>query len=109
MIVNFVVRRVKKTGAGMVAAGHMSVQRGAEGRRRHDASSRPRSAADDVAFLQYTGGTTGVSKGATLLHRNVLANVAQIALWLDDAYTVEAAPGAPRPSSARCRSTTSSR
>lgn len=36
---------------------------------------------DDVAFLQYTGGTTGVSKGATLLHRNVAANVAQCASW----------------------------
>ena len=46
--------------------------------------------ADDVAFLQYTGGTTGVSKGATLLHRNVLANVEQLRLWLDDAYTVQA-------------------
>ena len=32
---------------------------------------------DDIAFLQYTGGTTGVSKGATLLHRNVVANVLQ--------------------------------
>ena len=32
---------------------------------------------DDIAFLQYTGGTTGVSKGATLLHRNVLANILQ--------------------------------
>ena len=38
---------------------------------------------DDVAFLQYTGGTTGVSKGATLLHRNVAANVAQAASWLE--------------------------
>ncbi len=38
---------------------------------------------DDVAFLQYTGGTTGVSKGATLLHRNVAANVAQAAAWLE--------------------------
>ncbi|MCE4557275.1 AMP-binding protein [Roseateles cellulosilyticus] len=36
---------------------------------------------DDVAFLQYTGGTTGVSKGATLLHRNVAANVLQIEAW----------------------------
>ena len=47
---------------------------------------------DDVAFLQYTGGTTGVSKGATLLHRNVLANVAQNALWVEDAYTVKPRP-----------------
>jgi long-chain acyl-CoA synthetase len=37
--------------------------------------------AGDVAFLQYTGGTTGVSKGATLLHRNVLANIAQTEAW----------------------------
>jgi long-chain acyl-CoA synthetase len=37
---------------------------------------------DDVAFLQYTGGTTGVSKGATLLHRNVVANMLQNDLWL---------------------------
>jgi long-chain acyl-CoA synthetase len=37
--------------------------------------------ADDVAFLQYTGGTTGVSKGATLLHRNVVANILQSEAW----------------------------
>jgi long-chain acyl-CoA synthetase len=37
---------------------------------------------DDIAFLQYTGGTTGVAKGATLLHRNVAANVAQCEAWL---------------------------
>ncbi|OXI92534.1 MULTISPECIES: long-chain-fatty-acid--CoA ligase [Burkholderia] len=40
---------------------------------------------DDVAFLQYTGGTTGVSKGATLLHRNIVANVLQSDLWLKPA------------------------
>ncbi|MGB7191980.1 long-chain-fatty-acid--CoA ligase [Collimonas pratensis] len=37
---------------------------------------------EDVAFLQYTGGTTGVSKGATLTHRNVVANVLQAEAWL---------------------------
>jgi long-chain acyl-CoA synthetase len=37
---------------------------------------------DDLAFLQYTGGTTGVAKGATLLHRNIAANVTQSAAWL---------------------------
>jgi long-chain acyl-CoA synthetase len=36
---------------------------------------------DDVAFLQYTGGTTGVSKGAVLLHRNVVANILQVEAW----------------------------
>ncbi|MBN3744308.1 AMP-binding protein [Burkholderia sp. Se-20373] len=40
---------------------------------------------DDVAFLQYTGGTTGVSKGATLLHRNIVANVLQTDVWLKPA------------------------
>ena len=38
-------------------------------------------APNDVAFLQYTGGTTGVSKGATLLHRNVVANILQTEAW----------------------------
>jgi long-chain acyl-CoA synthetase len=42
---------------------------------------RPEIGPDDVAFLQYTGGTTGVSKGATLLHRNVVANVLQSEAW----------------------------
>ncbi len=42
---------------------------------------KPLVKAEDVAFLQYTGGTTGVSKGATLLHRNVLANIAQTEAW----------------------------
>ncbi|VWC81018.1 long-chain-fatty-acid--CoA ligase [Burkholderia contaminans] len=40
---------------------------------------------DDVAFLQYTGGTTGVSKGATLLHRNIVANVLQSDVWFNPA------------------------
>jgi long-chain acyl-CoA synthetase len=40
---------------------------------------------DDIAFLQYTGGTTGVSKGATLTHRNVLANVLQSEAWMQPA------------------------
>ncbi len=42
---------------------------------------RPDLSGDDVAFLQYTGGTTGVSKGATLLHRNVVANIMQCEAW----------------------------
>ncbi|MCU4675757.1 long-chain-fatty-acid--CoA ligase FadD [Catenovulum sp. 2E275] len=38
---------------------------------------------DDIAFLQYTGGTTGVAKGAMLTHRNMLSNLLQAAAWLD--------------------------
>jgi long-chain acyl-CoA synthetase len=37
---------------------------------------------DDIAFLQYTGGTTGVAKGAILTHRNLVANVQQLAAWI---------------------------
>jgi long-chain acyl-CoA synthetase len=37
---------------------------------------------EDIAFLQYTGGTTGLAKGAVLLHRNILANVEQAAAWV---------------------------
>ena len=47
--------------------------------------TRPSLAQDDIAFLQYTGGTTGVSKGAVLLHRNILANIIQIESWLEPA------------------------
>ena len=47
--------------------------------------NKPKLTLDDVAFLQYTGGTTGVSKGATLLHRNILANVLQNDAWLQPA------------------------
>jgi long-chain acyl-CoA synthetase len=41
----------------------------------------------DIAFLQYTGGTTGVSKGAMLSHRNMVSNVQQTIVWQADAYT----------------------
>jgi long-chain acyl-CoA synthetase len=43
---------------------------------------------DDIAFLQYTGGTTGVAKGAILLHRNLVANVLQMATWVVPAMTL---------------------
>ncbi len=86
VIVNLVVRRVKK----MVPA--FSIPKAvafndalAAGRNLHFA--KPKIGRDDVAFLQYTGGTTGVSKGATLLHRNVVANVLQNDAWLQPALS----------------------
>ncbi|GAA4337478.1 long-chain fatty acid--CoA ligase [Pigmentiphaga soli] len=49
---------------------------------------------DDVAFLQYTGGTTGVAKGAVLLHRNLVANVLQCEAWLMNGVGQAAGPKA---------------
>jgi long-chain acyl-CoA synthetase len=79
-IVNLVVRHVKK----MVPAYNLP---GAT--RFNDALAAgrgmilnaPAISADDLAFLQYTGGTTGVSKGAMLTHRNVVANTLQVDAW----------------------------
>lgn len=50
---------------------------------------RPHQTLDDIAFLQYTGGTTGVSKGAVLLHRNILSNVMQIESWLNPGLNIK--------------------
>ena len=46
---------------------------------------------DDIAFLQYTGGTTGVAKGAMLTHRNMVANVLQGSMWLTQGFAHERA------------------
>jgi long-chain acyl-CoA synthetase len=85
LLVNFVVRHVRR----MVPEFRLPVGDGrtvtrfntavAEGERLPAVQAQV--GPDDVAFLQYTGGTTGVSKGATLLHRNVVANVMQNEAW----------------------------
>ncbi|TPJ44795.1 long-chain fatty acid--CoA ligase [Mesorhizobium sp. B2-5-13] len=91
-IVNLVVRRVKKMVPAWSLPGHVKFNAALKAGR--GMAFKPATvAASDVAFLQYTGGTTGISKGATLSHSNVLANVAQNALWLQDAYTVKPKPG----------------
>jgi long-chain acyl-CoA synthetase len=54
--------------------------------------TEPKIGPDDIAVLQYTGGTTGVSKGAVLLHRNLVANVLQSEAWYQPALT-RIAPG----------------
>ncbi len=81
MVVNLVVRRVKKMvpAFSLPAARRFNDVLGDGGGR----SLRPFDVGrEDIAFLQYTGGTTGVSKGAMLLHRNILANIAQVEGWL---------------------------
>ena len=47
----------------------------------------PKIGPDDIAVLQYTGGTTGVSKGAVLLHRNLVANTLQGEAWYQPALS----------------------
>ena len=93
MLVNFVVRNVKK----MVPA--FSLPQAIRFKQAMSDGARMTLTPvalghDDIAFLQYTGGTTGVSKGAALSHRNVVANVLQNEAWaqpaLSKAPTVEA-------------------
>jgi long-chain acyl-CoA synthetase len=84
MIVNLVVRRVKKMVPVYSIPGAVAFNDAISAGRAMKLN-RPKLTLDDVAFLQYTGGTTGVSKGATLLHRNILANVLQNDAWLQPA------------------------
>ncbi|MGI9400880.1 MAG: AMP-binding protein, partial [Rhizobiaceae bacterium] len=85
MLVNFVVRKVKKMVPAYSLPYHVQFLAMLE-----DAKGKPGQdvevSHDDNAFLQYTGGTTGVSKGATLTHGNILSNVAQNDAWLDVAF-----------------------
>ena len=79
-LVNFVARRVKKMVPAFQLAPSLpfsEVLRSGRGRKFEKVEIFP----DDIAFLQYTGGTTGVAKGATLLHKNVAANVMQARAW----------------------------
>jgi long-chain acyl-CoA synthetase len=84
-IVNLVVRRVKKMVPAFSLPGAVKFNQ-AIAAGRGMALRRPAIAPDDVAFLQYTGGTTGISKGAALTNRNVVANVLQNAAWLQPAF-----------------------
>lgn len=79
-IVNYVVRNVKKMVPPFNLPGAVRFNEAiAQGTR--GSLKQPDLRPDDIAVLQYTGGTTGVSKGAILLHRNVLANVLQSEAW----------------------------
>ena len=84
MLVNFVVRNVKKMVPDFTLQNTVTFKQAlAQGARMPLAKVELNH--NDVAFLQYTGGTTGVSKGATLTHRNVIANVLQNDAWIQPA------------------------
>ena len=81
LVVDFVLRRVKKVVPAYSIPGAIRVSDAlAEGRKR--ALETVAIGPDDIAFLQYTGGTTGVAKGAMLLHRNIVANLLQARAWV---------------------------
>ncbi|MGY4316163.1 long-chain acyl-CoA synthetase [Bradyrhizobium sp. JR3.5] len=84
VIVNLVVRRVKKMVPAWSIPGAVTFNEALSAGRGMKLN-KPVLTRQDVAFLQYTGGTTGVSKGATLIHQNVLANVLQNDAWLQPA------------------------
>jgi long-chain acyl-CoA synthetase len=88
VIVNLVVRKVKKMVPPYDLPGAISFKQAlAEGAGKP--MSTPPLSHDDIAFLQYTGGTTGVSKGAMLLHRNIIAALLQYEAWLGPAMQGE--------------------
>ena len=85
-LVDFVLRHVKKVVPAWRIHGSIRFE-AALRRGRVNPAGVVHPARDDIAFLQYTGGTTGVSKGAVLLHRNILSNVMQVDEWLEPALT----------------------
>jgi len=83
-LVNAVVRHVKKLVPAFDLPKAVRFNRAlADGERLELA--KPELGHEDVAFLQYTGGTTGLAKGATLVHRNIIANVLQSEAWIQPA------------------------
>jgi len=95
-VVNYVVRNVKKMvppfSLPQAVRFNDAIAKGARG-----TFKRPDIRADDVAVLQYTGGTTGVSKGAVLQHRQVIANVLQSEAWNDP--VMKLVPASEQPTS----------
>ncbi|MEO5737932.1 MAG: long-chain-fatty-acid--CoA ligase [Variovorax sp.] len=95
-LINYVVRNVKKAVPPFDLPGAVrfndAVEKGSA--RKLD---KPAIGPEDVAVLQYTGGTTGVSKGAVLLHRNVIANVLQSEAWNEPA--MKTVPAGEQPTS----------
>lgn len=82
-IVNFVIRKVKKMVPAYSLPGNISLKnilKENKGKKGKNIEIK----ALDTAFLQYTGGTTGISKGAELTHGNICANVSQVEEWIGE-------------------------
>ncbi|MBP7412289.1 MAG: long-chain-fatty-acid--CoA ligase [Giesbergeria sp.] len=95
-LVNYVVRNVKKMVPAYSLPDPVRFNDAiAQGER--SSFKAPDIRPDDIALLQYTGGTTGVSKGAVLLHRNVIANVLQSEAW--NAPVMQKIPAQEQPTS----------
>ena len=85
MLTNFVLRHVKKAVPAFKLANAVRFRKALKIGARQTLDPVDIGFAD-IAFLQYTGGTTGVSKGAMLSHRNMVCNVQQTIAWQGDAY-----------------------
>ncbi|KDB07026.1 Long-chain-fatty-acid--CoA ligase [Burkholderia sp. lig30] len=85
LLVNYVVRHAKKMVPAWQLPSYTRFKAALTAGARQTFKPQ-KNAPDDVAFLQYTGGTTGVAKGATLLHRNIVANVLQAEAWHEPAH-----------------------
>ncbi len=79
-VINFVIRYVKKLVPAYSLKHHTWSEALAIGRA--GKYVQPQMNLEDTAFLQYTGGTTGVAKGAVLTHKNIIANMLQICAWM---------------------------
>jgi long-chain acyl-CoA synthetase len=81
LVTNFVVKRVKKLVPPFNLPGAVPMADALASGARHRLAPPPLGQ-EDIAFLQYTGGTTGVSKGAMLTHGNLVANLQQVSSWV---------------------------
>lgn len=82
-IINLVVKHIKKMVPAYNLPNAISFKKALKAGAKYKFTTVP-SSHDDIAFLQYTGGTTGISKGAVLTNKNMIANMQQATAWIKD-------------------------